>query len=272
MEKIVFLHIPKTGGSSFSSILQSFFPIEKRFHVHAGATITARAYYEISANIFRELDQKIVDAVDLIHGHMPFHYDEKYAAFSYVTFFREPVKRVVSDYLFSKSTPHLPLFHLLKDMSLKAYVSQNTDLHLDNLQTRIISGRLTGEVDRSHADEALDRITRQFKIFGITESFDLSLVMLKEQLGWQRYPAYGSRKNQTKPVAYNVTEQDLYAVRQFNEIDKALYENANKLFNALVSSKRAHYDGELKRLHAINKSLAAKEWFSMGIKKILRRW
>lgn len=266
-DKILFIHIPKTAGSTFAGILHERFLPEQCFYVNAGSITSAKKYYEVAQSILADLDERIIKNTNLIQGHMPFISEKKYEVFSPITFLRDPVRRVVSDYLYTKSTFYNPLHHILQDMPLKDYVSRHRDLHLDNLQTRLISGKIDGDLSGSDLQLAEHNLNNQFKFYGFTEHFGFSLILLNQQLNWHisRY----SIKNVTKRRNNDISESDLKVVREYNKIDQQLYDNALKRFLDLINKRRIFFEEELKKIKADHSSNIFRTTFGR-IRKLLK--
>src|ERR1043166_2722720 len=92
---VLFLHIPKTGGSSFLTVLGNVFG-ERRVRRLGGADETTQAHID------RIVADEIQD-IDCLVGHFPIHAFAKYLdAFRPFTILRDPVDRVMSLFRFFK--------------------------------------------------------------------------------------------------------------------------------------------------------------------------
>ncbi|HET9530020.1 MAG TPA: sulfotransferase family 2 domain-containing protein, partial [Blastocatellia bacterium] len=201
--KLIFLHIPKTAGSTLRKI------IYEQYH----ADETLKCYYHKQGISLREAldDMKAVSKeqaarVKIIFGHIGFGVHEHLPwSCSYFTILRDPVDRVISGY-----------YHILRDdshryqaevqrMSLKEYVSSdllkseaaqvNAVNALDNGQTRLLSGSLVetelsggavgyGPSSEEMLERAKKNIKENFVAVGLLERFDETLMLLKKLLGW----------------------------------------------------------------------------------------
>src|SRR4051794_8023178 len=108
----VFIHVPKTAGTTFTALLRENFP--------DGVAVAGADRLEVSA------DKQVLVA------NVPFGLRHRLPAGTrYVTFVRDPVERMLSQYY----DLQLPL---PGDGSLEAALA--TGLLVDNLQTRMLSG------------------------------------------------------------------------------------------------------------------------------------
>ncbi len=188
VEKLVFMHIPKTGGTSITSILDRHYPRGQIFPDQ----LRLRAYPVGFLARFR-----------LYRGHMPLRELQLIPGAKFIfTMLREPRARILSQYRYHKSRrlddarlgpiverAKLPLKEYLRD----PFVRQNAAL--DNLQTRYLFHLVPDTVRRLGLDPnglkgfrfddhrhtileiAKDNLS-QLGCFGLLEQFDASVAML----------------------------------------------------------------------------------------------
>ena len=197
----VFLHIPKTGGVTLRGALR---------HKYPGRVITLHSPRDPAR--VAELPTADQCAARVLTGHLPYGVDRYMPqACDYITMLREPVARVVSTYHHVLDHPQ-HWFHdqaVNNDMALEDFVEAVAG-PADNLQTRLLSGRVEGElVARTTGpvkvtalgamalDEAKANLNR-FAVVGLTERFDESFILVRRALGW-RLPMY-ARERGTPPA------------------------------------------------------------------------
>lgn len=234
-KKIFFIHIPKTAGISVRKIFESQYDKEEMFHISGGSAIPTKFHYEVIVNIIKNIDNTIIPKINFISGHVPFESEvQKFENFKFITFLRDPIQRVISDYFYVISTPDNALFHIVKDLSLKEYVTRNMDLQIDNLQTRFLSGKITGEITKKELDQAKYNLTNHFAFFGLTEDMSNSVSFLSHIFKWKNIPQI-PLANITKR-AKHYTQEDVEVIKKFNEFDLELYEFVKKRFYDLLES------------------------------------
>jgi Galactose-3-O-sulfotransferase len=228
---VIFLHIPKTGGTTFCKILQrKYAPKETR-------TFNGdRHHAEI---------ERFVNSVEserskyrLIQGHLHFGLHEFVPGDStYVTCLREPIARALSFYSHVRTRSDHYLHRRLIDerLDLKGLLNQHGTPELFNHQTRMIAGRgknSNSEVDRSTLERAKENLVTKFCFVGLTEQFDASLILLSRMFGWNA-PLYIKRNVTSRKIdPESVDAETSRLLRQANALDLELHEFARTLFEA----------------------------------------
>jgi hypothetical protein len=250
----VFIHIPKTAGTTFTDVLLNNHPpdtVGRLENLFAGARDIAPEALERMRN---------ADAwtmwMHALRGHHPLGIRDFLPADTrYVTFLREPVDRLLSHYHFEREhesrlgaklpdlDPDTPFGDALADGRF-----------LDNVQTRILCGdpEPFGEVTREMLDRAKENLRSDSLVFGLTERFDESLVLIGRRLGF-RDLAYQSRHvNSRRPR--HVSRKTASLAREFDRYDIELYEDARELFAERVAGED---EGFVLEVNALRDDLAA---------------
>lgn len=230
-ETIGYIHIPKTAGTTLTSILQRNYP-EAVYYSSPGGE-TGLAY-------LRALSEQEKRALTLIYGHIPYGIHTILGkSVTYLTMLRHPVKRIISHYHYVKRLPE----HYLHDtvtsnaISLKEYATSGMSSELDNGQVRLlygIDGEQIEKVNQEHYVEALRNLRDNIIAVGIQECFDESILLFQHKLGW-RLPFY--RRQNVNRASRRNTQIDISVVRtieDYNQFDMALYEEATKVFQEQV--------------------------------------
>ena len=152
---IVFLHIPKTGGSTFQFILENSFGVAACHTNHAKKPVFDQNDLDFTRKLFPRL-RSIAghNLVDPLRLSVPDPF--------YATFLRHPVERVISQY-------QNLVNHGRQCETFEATLRECKQLQ--NLQVKLMAG----ESNLDKAKRFLDRCN----FVGVTESFDLSLHVLK---------------------------------------------------------------------------------------------
>jgi hypothetical protein len=210
---IVFLHIHKTGGTTFRSIL------ERNFGASCFHTNQTRRDSFSQADL--EFAKKIFPRLRAITGHNiidPLQYSV--ASPFYATFLREPVARVISHYQDTvvRGTNRATFAESLK-----------TDTRFNNWQVKLMAG---GE-DLNKAKRFLERCD----FIGLTENFNLSLQMFNKlapctlNLNYKRLIVAKDNQIQKSLLA---DPQMVALAQKHNQLDLELYAfAANEIFPKL---------------------------------------
>ncbi len=251
---LIFLHIPKAGGTTFYGILDRNYLREKTFHFDSSNP-------EKSMREFKEMSPEERGEYDLVMGHMIFGAHEVLPAAQYITFLRNPVDRVVSHYYYvrEKKDHYLREEILTKNYSLLDYVESGISTELNNGQVRSISGTVKsvefGKCTETMLEQAWENIEKYFAGVGILEKFDESLILFRNTLGWKGWPYYMKRNiTKSRSAVSDVPVKTIEAIKEYNRLDIELYNESmgkfNEKFNADINKNLRC----LKRLKMLNKA------------------
>jgi len=210
---IIFLHIHKTGGTSFRSILEK--------NLGASCCHTNQTRGDLFSQADLEFAEKVFPNLGAITGHNLVNpLQLKVANPFYATFLRAPVERVISHYQDS----------VLRGTNRKSFEeSLQTDTRLNNWQVKLMTG---GE----NLDQA-KRFLERCDFIGLTEHFNLSLQVFGKlaprpmNLRYRRLIVARDNQIQKKLLA---DPGLLELARKHNQLDLELYAfAANELFPKL---------------------------------------
>jgi hypothetical protein len=230
-ESILFLHIPKTGGTTVWNTLSA----ATRVSVNINTPRALRQFFELPEMTIRQCQ--------FIFGHMPYglHLLLRQEC-KYVVFLRDPVDRVVSAYYYTKRTPSHPLYERTRSgMTLVQFVRS---VERDNTQTRQLghddifrainpasdgwqrsAGPLTNE-DLECAKEHL----RSLYFIGFREDLAKDLCELHRRLGLPvptAIPRYLEANN--RPRIDDIDPEAARVICECNAFDIELYKYARGL-------------------------------------------
>jgi hypothetical protein len=269
---LIFVHIPKTAGTTLTAILRTNEPGPGTRH--GGNVFKGGGGIKRGVKFVRLLrnDSGELDRARVLTGHFPLgmreylpsHLPEE-RELRFLTFLREPIDRTLSHYYAISESgggyglPPLPAEATLEDALAGGY------LH-DNLQTRMLSGlpEPFGEVNDEMLAQAKHNLRDGLAFFGLTERFDESLVLAKQRLGLRSIlhvpPGGGGsarsgsksagRVNTSRPRGDEVPEELRRAAERYNRYDIELYRYAEQLFDAAPERIQPDFEIELAALRA----------------------
>jgi hypothetical protein len=225
---LVFLHIPKAGGSSLQNYVLSHYPGGTFFRF----TGDTQQWLD-----FPGLTEARRGAFDALVGHVHFgihqHLPEPA---TYMTMLRDPVDRMVSHFYYVLSDPTHYLHQRVKEggYTLYEFAVTRVSHELDNDQVRWLTESHHFEVervDRSLLEEAKWNLEHGIAAFGLMERFDQSLRCFEAAFGWERRPLVEKKNvNRERPPLAEVDQAAIQAIREANKFDVELYEFARALF------------------------------------------
>jgi hypothetical protein len=221
---LIFIHIPKTAGSTLNKIIKSQFPNKSVFKVDG-------LKGDKSIEELRKLDKKERNKIRCVTGHMNFGV-HKYLPrpSNYITVLRNPVDRLISLYYFILRQTEHPLHESIvsNNLSLEDFVNSDlASLNLYNVQTRMLSGsKVKPEAQLNLAKKNLQK---SFIAVGLTEKFDLSLQLFSEKLGWQVNQYTSVNVTQNRPQKSDIPQHIIQLIEEKDSLDMELYEFAERL-------------------------------------------
>jgi hypothetical protein len=220
---LIFVHIPKTGGTTLRTILRKQYGNENLVNVRAfrPEILERRIHRKVE-----DIEQSSVLLGHMIAGGHRHLSQER----PYVTFLREAVDRVISDYHYVLRTPTHDFYDPVatENYSLADYVKSGVTIYTNNVQTRMIAGVGRdipfGECTDDMLERAIDQIESHFPVVGITNRFEESVVLMRRRLNWG-IPMYMTRNRTAgRPRRHEVSESTRHVIREFNQLDVQLYD------------------------------------------------
>jgi len=232
--QLIFLHIPKTAGSSVNNILKFMTKIENSQYLKIPIVGYTPAIKMVKGWLgawqsAQNISQDTLNSAKIITGHFPFGIHSNKNA-NYFTLIRSPIDREISSFNYLYQTAGLS-----KDDKLEKIAFSS----IDNPQTRMIAG-LTGmkkiQCDEETFQLALENLNKYFLIFGPTEETDEVLEALITELGWPSFEYF--RANNTKIKLITSINNDLKEkLKDYHSFDVKLHEYASKKWKELKHSK-----------------------------------
>lgn len=269
---IVFLHIPKTAGTTFRYIIQYQYKPTAIYELY-NHSLTHSQRLDKLLNLSETRKQQI----KIVNSHFGFGLHEfLHRPYTYITFLRAPIDRVVSMYYYLQRTNNIQTNPLPPDLSLKDFVQ--TYQRIQNGMTKYLSGvilkdQLADQSPKSTANSqcatkadlelAKKNLKEHFKVIGLAERFDESLILFQKTLGW-KIPLYDKNNvSKSRPSTRNVSKDTLRLIEKSNEFDIQLYEYAKEVFEEYINQQGASFEREVEKFKEANKSSKVKLYFRL---------
>lgn len=251
----LFIHIPKTAGTTFSSLLRRNFK-DKYIRIYGLKKI----------GFFSDAEMKSLatffPTVKCISAHKftcPIPQPDKESGsdgvYKLITFLREPVDRVVSNYLFVKKRAKKGVKPQFTEMSFRDYFewekrksfgdSGSKWEYLGNMQAYIL-GR------DYNLEETKRRMRENFFFIGVSERFEESLLILRKKfkkeginfkINYFKKNVAGGRKKAKEFLS----SADYNLVAENNKLDKEVHNYANFLLDEEIKKYGLDFKADLKR-------------------------
>jgi Galactose-3-O-sulfotransferase len=227
-ETLIFLHIPKTGGTTLYKILQQHYSLAETLNLDGPQSHIAQ---------FRALPATQRVRYRLIRGHLHFGLHRLIpTASTYITLLRNPIERLLSFYCYARSHRDHYLYPVLtkERLDLKTMLAREVTLELFNRQTRLLAGDEWEDPQRPVTRATLERaeanLRAHFLVVGLLEEFDASVMLLHHLIGLP-LPFY-TKVNVTKdkPDVASLDAETRGLLEDANRFDLELYEYARELF------------------------------------------
>ncbi len=261
-EVIIFQHIPKTAGTTLRYIIQYQFPPSSICELYGSS-----GPHVERINKLKNLSESQRKKIKIINTHLGFGLHKFMSQpYTYITFLREPIERVISMYYYYQKTKN-PIF---QHLSLQEFVQ--TYGAVQNGMTKNLSGvtlkrQLLQPKDKDKvpfSEENLDiakkNLQTHFKLVGISEKFDESLMLLKRILGW-KIPLHD--KSNVSKRARDIPQETLSLIEKLNQFDLQLYEYAKLVFEELINQQDNSFKKEVEEFKQANKSSMSKLYFKV---------
>lgn len=226
---VVFLHIPKTAGSTLYRIIETHYRWETIYTMWQSGTL----------DDFKQLSPEKMAKIEMLRGHFAFGlHTHLPTTAAYFTILRDPIDRVASYYHFICRSPNHYCYQQVsqQNMSLEQFVTSQIDTLADNGQTRLLANLNSGheipfgQCTTDLLDEAKKNLCQHMQVVGLTERFDETLLLLKARFGWQKIYYSNQNVSANRQPLHTLPQSTLAALQACNQLDNELYLFAKTLF------------------------------------------
>ncbi len=248
-EMLIFQHIPKTAGTTLSFILAQNFEEEDIYHIRNLKQMRGPAYSRHFGSVedFAALDPDERNRFRCIIGHAPFGlHNHLTRPVSYITFLRDPVKRVISQY---HQHQRMVRANELDDdqLTFEQFLELKPAV-LNNHQTRFVSGVKSNSLSPEECyQKARSNIDEYFSLVGIVERFDESLLLLSKEFCLPRVTYVRRNTTARKELLSDIDPSIIDMIQQANHYDTLLYQYAVALLDEKIGLYGAEFGYDLRR-------------------------
>ncbi len=219
--KLIYVHIPKTGGTTVANLLRGTFDKDHKIfreshdmhNDHNVMSATGHPDYEVE-HLYRSWRGERYEDADIIMGHFK---KTKFLHTGYpmITWLRDPVERVISNWIqqgtkWPKAKVKAPTYYdLVKDKTLITYA------------------KVWDQAQWWYCDGSID----DFLFVGICERFNESIEKLGKVLGVE-FPKEIPRVNPTKNKM-KISKKVKKEIAKYQEKDYILYNKAKERLNEI---------------------------------------
>ena len=222
----LFLHIPKTAGSSLSIELAAARPPYRNIFV-AEETPESPYVGELQKAVDRFIADSAAGPFNSASGHVKYNHVAQIKAAEprtrTFTFLRNPVSRLLSEFRYQR-TPKHPQFEefIARFPTIEDYIE---DISAKNIMTRFLFG-LRNRDPLPDPQEAARDILTKFDFIGVQEMYPMCFNILFMLFGLDKRPNVYERKteeNQHNQVALSPAVSR--RIRELNQVDVAIFDS-----------------------------------------------
>jgi hypothetical protein len=228
--QLCFMHIGKTAGTSVQHAL---------FRVMQGSAI----FHESLPN-FDTASEAELALCDLVLGHFMYQHVRKLRSDRFLlTFLRDPVERVISNYYFLRSGSPVSNYsmraiEIAKVLTLREFLlcdDPGVRMVTENFQAKALAYDIRPEYQLAISDLRRDaeRNLSTFDFVGIVGYFNESMAALSRIIDTD-LPIKKLNANAARSSALAASCAEIELIRQLNEVDSALYVKAKEKFEETV--------------------------------------
>ncbi len=226
----LFVHVPKTAGSSLYSIFRTLLKPPDLLKLHPNGETLVR---------INALPKRHATRLKVLYGHLDVQLAKQIVPLQQcVTLLRDPVDRIVSYYAFAKYMNSGPHSEFARRTSITQWVDALRDPETDNGMVRRLSGSFCEAGIGGCTREMLERAKAnlaQFALVGLTDRFDEFYALLANRLGLPMRTYVVAKVNAQRPRFDQLHADTIVELEQRNELDRELYRFGGELFARQLS-------------------------------------
>jgi hypothetical protein len=246
-DTLLFIHLPKTGGTALRNALKDAFEPARSAFVYGAGDLDE----SISRAAFEALSADELDRLRLVMGHFRYGIHQQIRRpYRYATLVRQPVDRVVSLYYHYLNLPGVRFLSRnyrerwrlrLRRVSLEDWVFGERRVTADNLMVRNVAGVVDvpfGGCTQGLFEQAMENVERDFAAVLVAEAMPQSLALLERVLSEPLPPLGRENVNPRRPRLSEVDAAVADAIVELNQWDVRFYDAARRRLEDLQAEAR----------------------------------
>jgi hypothetical protein len=218
----VFVHVPKTAGTSLRGEIAAM--LQPDVNIAVDYTDTARSFHERMDEAVEMALAQVAGGLRFASGHILARHVARIRAVEprtrFVTFLRDPVARLVSDYRYQRSARHpVHAEFIARVPDLDAYLEIKPERN-KMAQHLVAADVLLG----GDAEECVDYVMRSYAFIGVQEMYPISFRTLTTLVGQPAWPKLRENVNSENEAEKQVSPEMAKRIRDANPIDCAIYD------------------------------------------------
>jgi hypothetical protein len=262
---LIFVHVPKTAGRSLHHVMFRQYADK---HTHRINPVTPETLEAI-----RHWSPETKQSAEVIFGHFDYgmhaFFPERSGNIQYISFLREPVDRIISNYYYIKHRDKVHRLHgWVKDQSIREFLlDERNRAETTNSAVRQLSGvtqlyssayitllKDTEPLPDNALELAKANVSNVFNVVGITELFDESLLVMSQTFGWKNlyYTKINVGKGKWR-TDDEITPEVIDLIKEQNQLDLELYSFAKQRLQSTIAAQGNAFQNQLRQYQMRNK-------------------
>tara|TARA_Y100001933_G_scaffold168358_1_gene166600 strand:+ start:68 stop:793 length:726 start_codon:yes stop_codon:yes gene_type:complete len=224
---IVFLHLPKTAGTTLKAIIEDVYTPGKVLNLRVAQGGVRRLFTMPPAERAR---------FDVVAGHLDWRVTRLLPGARVITVLRDPVDRFLSWFYYALRNENAPLHAELNELGgdVGRAVESGRYAPQYNIMTEMLRDQAAAGPDA--ALESAKRNLASCAAFGLSERFTESVRLMERTLGWPATEWEDRNVTANRPRVEDLSDDARAALEAGCAPDRALYDYAASLFDERLAS------------------------------------